>query len=62
MNAFIVWLAYSPLNVFAWVVYIARIAYLIALCWWERSEIMTPSLPDQARAIRSRVKRILRSI
>ena len=52
----------SPLNLFVWAVYLARIAYLIALCWWERSEFLTPSLPHQARVIRSRVKKIFRDI
>ena len=62
MNAFLVWLAYSPLNVFAWVVYVARIAYLVLEAWWTDSEIRTPSRPRQASAIRSRMKRILRAI
>jgi len=61
-NAFLVWLAYSPLNVFAWIVYVARIVYLVCVVnletLWER----TPSLSNQAQAIRSRTKRILRAI
>ena len=62
MNAFLVWLAYSPLNVFAWVVYVARIAYLVLEAWWTNSEIRVPSLPNQASAIRSRMKKILRAM
>jgi hypothetical protein len=62
VNAFLVWLAYSPLNVFAWVVYVARIVYLVFVAWLERSEVLTPSLPHHASAIRSRMKKILRAI
>ena len=62
MNAFLVWLAYSPLNVFAWVVYVARIAYLVLEAWWTDSEIRVPSRPHQQSAIRSRMKKILRAM
>ena len=62
MNAFLIRLAYSPLIVFAWVVYVARIAYLVLEAWWTDSEIRTPSRPRQASAIRSRMKKILRAM
>jgi hypothetical protein len=36
VNSFLVWLADSPLNVFVWLMYVARIVYLIAEAWWMR--------------------------
>lgn len=62
MTAFLTWLAYSPLNVFAWLVYVVRIAFLVISLWWERSEFLTPSRLRQARQMRIRIKRILRAI
>jgi hypothetical protein len=53
---------FMPLQIFIWAVYLARIVYLVLDAWWERSEILTPSRPRQASAIRSRMKKILRAI
>ncbi len=62
VNPFLCWLADSPLNVFVWIVYLAHILYFIVVLWWERSEFLTPSRLDQARAMSSRMKRMLRFI
>lgn len=53
---------FLPVEIFIWVVYLARIVYLVLEAWWTDSEIRTPSRPRQASAIRSRMKRILRAI
>jgi hypothetical protein len=53
---------FLPLEIFIWALYLARIVYLVVASWWERSEVLTPSRPHQASAIRSRMKKILAAI
>lgn len=53
---------FLPLQIFIWVLYLARIAYLVLAAWCERSERLIPSRPPQASAIRSRMKNILRAV
>ena len=62
VNGLLTWLADSSLNVFVWFLYLARIAYIVLLCWWERSVFLTPSLPLQARAMSKKAKKVFRDI